>query len=208
MTDRTTRRTLLAAATLALAGCSSEGTETTPTDMGTPTATDNGTPTPTDNPAIGDISQRGDLRLTSSAFGDGAPIPARYSRDGENLNPPLSVENVPNGAATLTLVVDDPDAVDVAGEVFLHWLVWNIPATRTTIPTDWTPSETAVGVNDFGNRRYDGPDPPDGEHTYRFKLFALDTALDLPQSAGKREVGAAMAGHVLAQTQWTGTYRP
>ena len=67
---------------------------------------------------------------------------------------------------------------------------------------------TVVGANDFGNRRYDGPAPPDGEHVYRFKLYALDSALDVADSAGKREVGAAMDGHVLARTQLTGTFAP
>jgi len=96
----------------------------------------------------------------------------------------------------------------VAGEVFDHWLVWNIAANRTEIPADWNASEAVVGENDFGNRRYDGPAPPDGEHTYRFKLFALDTTLDLPETASKREVGSAMDGHVLARTQLTGTFAP
>jgi Raf kinase inhibitor-like YbhB/YbcL family protein len=190
-----TRRTVLGAAAVALAGCSGEERTTA-------------TPTPGDNPAVGDVQQRGDLRLMSEAFENSGPIPDRYSRDGENLNPPLSVANVPDGAATLALVVDDPDAVAVAGEVFLHWLVWNIPASTTDIPADWTPGEAVVGPNDFGNRRYDGPAPPDGEHTYRFKCFALDRALELPGMANKRDVGTAMDGHVLAQTQLTGTYAP
>lgn len=203
MTTPTSRRAFVTAAALALAGCSSEGSESPPATTGGTV-----TPTATENPAIGDVQQRGDITLTSNAFADGAAIPARHSRDGQNVNPPLSIENVPGGAETLTLVVDDPDAVAVAGSVFLHWLVWNVPATRTIIPTDWEPDAAVVGANDFGNRRYDGPDPPDGEHSYRFKLYALDTALDLPASASKREVGAAMAGHILAQTQLTGTFAP
>ena len=144
MTERTTPRTVVAAAALALAGCSSGGGETTPTS-GRATEPQRSPATATDNPTVRNVTQRGALELTSTAFVDGGAIPAWYSRDG---------------------------------------------------------------ANDFGNRRYDGPDPPDGEHTYRFKLFALDTALDLSQSANKREVGAAMDGHILAQTQLTGTFGP
>ncbi len=118
------------------------------------------------------------------------------------------IANVPEETATLAFIVDDPDAVAVAGEVFLHWLVWNIPANTTDIPADWDPAEAVVGENNFGNRRYDGPAPPDGEHSYRFKCYALDRALELPETASKRGVGEAMRGHVLAQTQLTGTYAP
>jgi len=198
----TTRRAFVAASALALAGCSGDSDGTTDTPVGTTT------PTETDNPAISAVQQQGDLGLTSSAFADGEAIPDRYSRDGENINPPLSVENAPSEAATLTLIVDDPDAVEVAGEVFLHWLVWNSPAETTDIPAGWEPGDAVVGPNDFGNRRYDGPAPPDSEHTYRFKLYALDTSLALPASAEKTTVGEAMQDHVLAQTQLTGTYAP
>ncbi|MFB6150841.1 MAG: YbhB/YbcL family Raf kinase inhibitor-like protein [Haloarculaceae archaeon] len=168
-----------------------------------------GTPTPSaDNPAVGDAAQTGDLELTSPAFGDGERIPEKYGHDAENVNPPLSISGVPSDASSLVLIVDDPDAVEPAGEVWLHWLVWNIPASRTEIPEGWNPSEAVQGKNDFGNRRYGGPAPPDEAHTYRFKLYALDATLDLPASAGKREVGRAMEGQVVAQTQLEGTYAP
>jgi len=93
----------------------------------------------------------------------------------------------------MTLIVDDPDAVEPAGEVWLHWLVWNLPPSRTEVPEDWEPTEAVEGVNDFGDRGYGGPAPSDGTHTYRFKLYALDRTLDLPESAGKRRV---RTGHV------------
>ncbi|MFC7132194.1 MULTISPECIES: YbhB/YbcL family Raf kinase inhibitor-like protein [Salinibaculum] len=150
----------------------------------------------------------GDLALTSPAFADGGPIPVKYGASAENVNPPLSIANVPSGAESLVLVVDDPDAVEPAGKVWLHWLVWNVPASRTEIPEDWNPESAVEGTNDSGSRGYSGPAPPDGTHTYRFKLYALDTTLDLPQSASKADVGAAMQGHVLGQTQLTGTYSP
>lgn len=198
------RRAALAAAAAALAGCAggSDGTGT-----GT-TVEPDGTSTGTDVPVLGAVEERGGLRLSSPAFADGGAIPDRFARDGANVNPPLVAEDVPEDAASLTVVVDDPDAVGPAGEVWLHWLVWDVPPGRTEIPADWSPEAAVVGENDFGNRRYDGPDPPDGTHTYRFKCFATDRALDLPPSATDREVGAAMAGTVLAAAELSGTYGP
>jgi hypothetical protein len=195
MPGRLSRRTVVAATAAALAGCVGERGRSTPT-------------ADPDNPAIGDATQRGDLRLASPAFEDGGPIPEAYGHDARNVNPPLSIANVPSGAASLTLIVDDPDAVEPAGHVWLHWLVWNVPPSTTTIPEAWEPTEAVEGTNDFGERGYGGPAPPDGTHTYRFKLYALDSTLDLPTSANERDAGAAMRGAVLAQTQLTGTYPP
>lgn len=201
MPEYVTRRTALTAVAATLAGCAGGGDDT-------PTPTPAPASTPSGNPAVGDVTQMGDLRLTSPAFEDGGPIPREHGYEAENTNPPLSVESVPSGAESLTLVVDDPDAVEPAGEVWLHWLVWNIPPDRTEIPAGWEPTAAVTGINDFGNRGYDGPAPPDGEHTYRFKLYALDSTLDLPESATKREVGEAMQGGRLAQTSLEGTYAP
>lgn len=168
-------------------------------------------PTPTqqrDNPAAGDVTQRGSLTLTSPAFDDGGPIPDEYGYDQRNLNPPLRIADVPADASSLTLIMDDPDAVEPAGKVWLHWLVWNIPPTTTAIPEGWEPDQATQGTNDFDETGYGGPAPPDSVHTYRFKLYAIDTTLDLSRSAGKRAVGEAMTGHILAQTQLEGTYAP
>jgi hypothetical protein len=196
MSGRTARRSVLVALAAGLAGCRGLGGG-------------GSSPTPApDNPAIGDVEQRGDLRLTSPAFDDGGQIPEEYGRDARDVNPPLSIAGVPSGAETLTLIVDDPDAVEPAGKVWLHWLVWNVPADRTEIPEGWEPSAAVEGRNDFGERGYGGPDPPDGRHTYRFKLYALDATLDLQASASKRGVGEAMEGSVLAATGLSGTYAP
>ncbi|MFB6079967.1 MAG: YbhB/YbcL family Raf kinase inhibitor-like protein [Haloferacaceae archaeon] len=159
---------------------------------------------------LGDAGQRGDLRLVSPAFADGGRIPERYGHDAANVNPPLSIRNVPAGASSLTLVMDDPDAVEPAGTVWLHWLVWNLPPATTRIQVGWDPTAVGAveGTNDFGTRGYGGPAPPDREHSYRFKLYALDATLDLPRSASERAVGRAMRGHLLARTQLTGTYAP
>jgi len=202
MSGHTARRSVLVALAAGFAGCTGlDGLG------GGDGSGDSPTPDP-DNPAVGDVEQRGDLRLSSPAFEDGGPIPEEYGRDARNVNPPLSVGGVPGGAETLTLIVDDPDAVEPAGEVWLHWLVWNVPASRTEIPEGWAPEEAVEGRNDFGGRGYGGPDPPDGRHTYRFKLYAVETSLDRSASASKRDVGEAMEGAVLAATQLTGTFSP
>lgn len=166
------------------------------------------TPTVSDNPAMADATQLGDLELTSPAFDDGDPIPRQYGHDEQNVNPPLRISFVPDEAAALVLIMDDPDAVEPAGTVWLHWLVWNIDPRIEDIPEGWDAGDAVEGTNDFGERGYGGPAPPDREHTYRFKLYAIDRELDLPESASKADVGDAMEGHVLARTQLEGTYAP
>jgi len=163
-----------------------------------------------DTPAHGDAEPTGELTLTSPAFDDGGRIPEQYGRDGADVNPPLSIEGVPADAASLALVVDDPDARDPAGKVWVHWLVWNIDPEHEGIPERWDAAagDAAEGTNDFGEVGYGGPSPPDGEHTYRFKLYALDEELGVTQGATKGELGAAMDGSVLARTQVTGTFAP
>ena len=148
----------------------------------------------------------GDLTLTSPAFDDGERIPEKYGYEAENVNPPLETENVPDGVESLALIVDDPDAVEPAGKVWDHWVVWNIPPEMTTIPEDWSPSDATEGTNDYGTVGYGGPNPPDREHRYRFKLSALDTTLDLPSETDAEALESAMDAHVLEQTQLDGTY--
>jgi len=119
-----------------------------------------------------------------------------------------TVRTATAAVASLVLVMDDPDAVEPAGKVWLHWLVWNVDSPRTEIPEGWEPESAVEGVTDFEERGYGGPAPPDGEHTYRLKLYALGSTLDVPDSASKREVGSAMQGDVLAATQLEGTFAP
>jgi Raf kinase inhibitor-like YbhB/YbcL family protein len=196
------RRTVFAGAVLLLAGCTGDDSADDDSSEGNGSANGN----ETENPARGEVTKMGGLSLSSSAFDDGEQIPDRYGYTAENVNPPLRVAGVPDGAASLALVMDDPDAVEPAGKVWDHWVVWNIPATRTEIPEDWTPGEAVEGTNDYGEVGYGGPNPPDREHRYRFKLFALDTTLDVPAETDADAPGDAMAGHVLAQTQLDGTY--
>ncbi|WP_101295353.1 YbhB/YbcL family Raf kinase inhibitor-like protein [Halegenticoccus soli] len=148
------------------------------------------------------------MRLTSPAFGDGEPIPRRHGYREENVNPPLRIEDVPDGAASLVLLVDDPDAREPAGKVWTHWAVWNVDPDTEEITEDWTADEAAEGRNDYDERGYGGPNPPDREHAYRFRLYALDTRLPLDPGSTKAEVQEAMDGHVLAEATLTGTYAP
>ncbi|SEP23819.1 hypothetical protein SAMN04487948_12521 [Halogranum amylolyticum] len=148
------------------------------------------------------------LQLTSSAFASGERIPDEYGYRTRNVNPPLSVSGVPDGTASLALVVDDPDAVEPAGKVWDHWIVWNVGPETTDIPEDWTPTEAVEGENSYGERGYGGPNPPDREHTYRFRLYALDADLDLAAGATKADLERAIEGHVVEETVLEGTYAP
>jgi hypothetical protein len=148
------------------------------------------------------------LSLTSPAFEDGERIPREYGYTEANVNPPLELAGVPEGTGSLALVVDDPDAVEPAGKVWDHWVVWNVDPTTDRIHADWDPGDAVEGTNDYGERGYGGPNPPDGEHTYRFRLFALSEPLDLPAGATKADLEDAMAGRILAEAELTGTYAP
>ena len=142
------------------------------------------------------------MKITSSAFQQGGNIPSKFSCDGANTSPPLQVSDVPSGAKSLVLVVDDPDA---PSGLFTHWTVWNIPPQTSTIAEGSTP-KGVQGTNDFGKSGYGGPCPPSGAHRYYFKIFALDRDLDLPSGAKRSQLDAAMKGHVIAQGQLMGRY--
>lgn len=148
-----------------------------------------------------------EFALTSPAFRDGDPIPREYGYEERNVNPPLRIENVPEEAESLALIVDDPDAKEPAGKVWDHWLVWNVDPGIERIPEAWEP-DALEGRNDFGEVGYGGPNPPDREHTYEFTLYALDDTLELSSSATKGDLTEAMSGHIVAQSQLTGTYAP
>jgi Raf kinase inhibitor-like YbhB/YbcL family protein len=144
------------------------------------------------------------LEITSTAFSDQGEIPAKYTCDGDNTNPPLSVNSIPEGTQSLVLIVDDPDAP--AG-VWNHWIVWNISPTTLEIGENSVPAGAAGGINDFGNAAWDGPCPPSGSpHRYFFRVYTLDIRLDLETGASRGEVEKATEGHVLAQAQLVGRY--
>ena len=148
------------------------------------------------------------MDLTSPAFADGAPIPRSHGYEADNVNPPLAIEGVPADTESLALVMDDPDAVEPAGKVWDHWVVWNVDPGIGEIPEGWSVAGAVEGQNDYGEPGYGGPNPPDREHTYRFRLYALDTELDLSAGATKDDLLAAIEGHVLAEAQLDGTYAP
>ncbi|MBW7902811.1 MAG: YbhB/YbcL family Raf kinase inhibitor-like protein [Rhodocyclaceae bacterium] len=150
------------------------------------------------------------LQLTSTAFADHGPIPARHTCEGANVSPPLAWTGVPPGTQSLVLIVDDPDAPDPAAPkmTWVHWLLFNLPpdADGLAEAVAALPAGTGEGVNDWGRTGYGGPCPPIGRHRYFHKLYALDAALAL-QRPDKAALEAAMRGHVLAEAQLVGTYR-
>lgn len=147
------------------------------------------------------------MRLISPAFDDGGEMPEKYGYTRENVNPPLEFEDVPGDAESLVLLVDDPDAVEPAGKIWDHWTVWNIPP-GASIGEGSIPGEAVEGMTDFRDTGYGGPNPPDGEHTYRFRAYALDTTLDLDSEATKDDVIDAMEGHVVEKAELEGTFSP
>jgi len=142
------------------------------------------------------------MKVTSSAFREGANIPSKFSCDGANSSPPLQISDVPSEAKSLVLIVDDPDA---PSGLFTHWAVWNISPQTSTIAEGSVP-KGVPGTNDFGKSGYGGPCPPSGTHRYYFKIFALDRELDLPFAARRGQLDAAMKGHVIAQGELMGRY--
>lgn len=143
------------------------------------------------------------LDLKSDAFLNGQSIPAKYSCIGKNISPALTWSNPPAGTQSFALIVDDPDAP--AG-TWVHWVLFNIPSTTTSLEESADMSAVAVGKNSSGNMRYDGPCPPSGIHRYYFKLYALDSILDLSSGASKEQLLTAMKGHILAQGELMGTF--
>jgi Raf kinase inhibitor-like YbhB/YbcL family protein len=146
----------------------------------------------------------GAFRLSSPLFADRGEIPPRYTCDGGDRNPPLSIENVPPEARSLALIVDDPDA---PRGTWVHWVVWGIDPKAREIREGVLPKGAVQGTNDFGKRRYGGPCPPSGRHRYFFKLYALDAAVDPGAGATKARLEAAMKGHVLGKAEIVGVYR-
>jgi len=154
--------------------------------------------------------QAGKLKLNTTAFRAGAAIPPHYTCSGENSSPFLFWTPPPVGTRSFVLIVDDPDA---PGRTWVHWVVYDLPATARQLPEDVPLGETIAGggkqgINDFPTNGYGGPCPPPGKpHHYFFRLYALDAVLALHSSAQRQEVDKAMKGHILAQTELVGTYK-
>jgi Raf kinase inhibitor-like YbhB/YbcL family protein len=142
------------------------------------------------------------LSVKSSAFENNKLIPAKYTCDGDNVNPPLTIESAPEETRSIVLIVDDPDA---PVGTWNHWLVWNIPPTTRKIEENTAPG--TEGISTSRKHAYGGPCPPSGTHRYFFKVYALDTKLDLNPNSKKKDVEKAMEGHILAKGELLGLYR-
>ncbi len=150
-----------------------------------------------------------DIIITSSAFEEGGLIPPKYTCDGDDISPPLQWDPVPEGTKSIALISDDPDA---PMGTWVHWVLFNLPADtrelQENIPKDEIlPNGARQGISDFHRIGYGGPCPPSGTHRYFFKIYALDTELDLDAGAGKSDLLNAMEGHILAEGQLIGKYK-
>ena len=141
-----------------------------------------------------------ELRITSPVFKNNEFIPSNYTCDGDDVNPPLHIQGLPQETQSLVLIVDDPDAPMGTWD---HWVVWNIPPAGK-IEENGIPG--VEGLNDFGRHSYGGPSPPSGTHRYFFKVYALDTKLNLDENSRKKDVEEAMEGHILAKGEIMGLY--
>ncbi|WP_013320871.1 YbhB/YbcL family Raf kinase inhibitor-like protein [Gloeothece verrucosa] len=155
------------------------------------------------------LSSTNKMKLESTAFRANELIPSLYTCDGQDISPALSWDEPPAGTKSLALICDDPDA---PFKTWVHWVVYNLPPTSRSLPEnvpsgDALPNGGVQGINDFKKVAYGGPCPPKGTHRYFFKLYALDTLLDLKAKATKAQLEAAMAGHVLASAELIGIYR-
>ncbi len=143
------------------------------------------------------------MTLSSSAFKYNETIPSKYTCDGADVSPPLSITDVPAEAKSLVLIVDDPDAP--AGR-WIHWTAWNIPPETSEIDEDDLPEGAVEGNTGFGASGYGGPCPPDREHRYFFKIYALDNVLNLPEDASIDMLENALEHHILAEGELMGRY--
>lgn len=144
------------------------------------------------------------MRITSPAFEDGDMIPATYTCDADNINPPLEFHDIPEDARSLALIMDDPDA---PGGAFTHWIMWNIsPNTARIEENDW-PESAEQGMNDGGDLGYTGPCPPEGIHHYVFKLYALSAVLDLKGEVTRMELEMEISNHMIDEAELVGLYK-
>ena len=149
-----------------------------------------------------------ELKLTCPKFEDGGKIPRKYGYTNDNINPPFKISKVPDETESLALIMDDPDAVEPAGKVWDHWVLWNISPEIEMIREGKAPLGSIEGMNDYKKIGYGGPNPPDKEHTYIFKLYALDSQLNLSKGSTKKELEEAMKDKVIDKTKLTGRYAP
>ena len=148
-----------------------------------------------------EVEEMKSLKVTSFAFKHNEMIPSKYTCDGSDINPQLSIQGIPESTRRLVLIVDDPDA---PMKTWVHWVIWNIPA-KTSIEENSVPG--MEGLNDFKRHSYGGPCPPSGTHRYFFKVYALETTLYLGANSKKEDIEKAMQGHILAKGELIGLYK-
>ena len=152
------------------------------------------------------------MELYSPDFQHLSTIPPRFTCEGEDISPQLTIMNIPSKAKSLALIVDDPDAPDPKAPkmTWVHWILYNIPPNISVIPravkNENLPSGTLIGLNDWKKPTWGGPCPPIGEHRYFFKLYALDKMLDLVEHATKKELENKMKGCIIARSELIGVY--
>ena len=151
-----------------------------------------------------ELTKPSSMKISSPAFENNQFIPVKYTCDGENINPPLKIEDVPEGTKTLALIVDDPDA---PMGVWSHWVLFNIDPSVQFIEENSYPEGAIQGLNDFKKHSYGGPCPPSGAHRYYFRLYALDTILDLSSEATRENVLKTIKDHILASAELMGLYQ-
>jgi len=156
------------------------------------------------SPGVGQEVSKTGFKISSTAFENNGKIPSTYACDGTNINPPLKIENTPKEAKSLALVFDD---IDAPRGSYVHWILWNIDPGVKEIKENSVPESAIQGLNDFKKNNYGGPCPPGRGHKYVFKIYALDTRLNLDSNSTKADLEKAMKSHILAQAQWTGTYK-
>jgi hypothetical protein len=148
------------------------------------------------------------LTLKSDAFDNGGIIPKKYGYKHGNNSPPLTISGIPENTVSLALIMDDPDAMGAVGKVWVHWVVWNIIPDNIEFQENSVPSNCIEGETDFGEIGYGGPAPPDKEHTYVFKLYALDKKLENSKGSTKKQIEDAMNNHIITETKLEGRYSP
>ncbi len=146
--------------------------------------------------------------LESKAFENGGRIPKKYGYKHGNISPPLTISGIPENTSSLVLIMDDPDAMGIVGKVWVHWVLWNISPNTKEIVENFIPESSVEGKTDFDEIGYGGPAPPDKEHTYIFKLYALDMILDLEKGSTKANVEESMKNHILEKVKLEGKYAP
>lgn len=149
------------------------------------------------------IRSRYNMNITSPEFENAKNIPDKFTCNGENISPSLHFENPPMDAKSLALIADDPDA---PSGTWTHWIIWNIDPQVKVIPENGLPPQALSGTNDFGKKGYGGPCPPSGTHHYHFKLFALDSKVEIPEGSDRKTAENAIKSHIIDEAELVGLY--